>query len=306
MIQLAKFHASNWGIKPENAKYWDIAGYWTGHKREANKKDIGKAWPKALVNVGKELGVKGATASLGKKLAETLDWMNDEFEKMSPITQVHGDYKISNVFIQHLDSCKASSYKHSKSPSSSSSAPKTPPGDKKLHLKKETVWLAEDAEIEIDSYHYSTNMDCHVYAIDWQWFGLGNCAIDVAYFIATSVHTDNLEDQKLLLKVYYTTLVQNGIEYSYKLFKRHFKICWINFFTYTVVSKWAEMDMEKINRYQEKRKDGLHIRSIPHMKKLLYDAEKFLDQLIAEKKEEEQVEANPNSHGGNTRKVKTK
>ncbi len=71
-----------------------------------------------------------------------MDCIADLFNGLQPQTLVHGDYKVSNIFIDKA--------------------------------KKE---------------------DPQVYAIDWQWFGVGNPALDVMYFIATSGHPDTVDIQ---------------------------------------------------------------------------------------------------------------
>ncbi|CAM4840430.1 unnamed protein product [Rotaria magnacalcarata] len=115
---------------------------------------------------------------------------------------------------------------------------------------KVTNILIDDNEIE-----------SQVYAVDWQWFGVGNIAIDVAYFIATSVLSDN------------------GVTYQWERFWKAYQVCWVDFFIYTVVGKWSKMETKDIDLYKQEEKDGLHLRSYPHMKNLFKQSEKFIQAL---------------------------
>jgi len=230
LLKLARFHASHWKKTTvgTNLKMWDIGGYWTGTKREGNKKDIKDAWSRVLKNFPEQVGSSSYTKELGKLLYEKLDKIADLFNAMEPKTLVHGDYKVSNIFID-----------------------KSKPEDQQ------------------------------VYAIDWQWFGVGNPALDVMYFLSTSIHHDHVGLQTDLVKLYHAALVSNGIEdYPFAVFWNQFKLCWLDFFIYVVVSKWGSMTPQDFAKYQNKRKDGLHLRSFAHMKKLIESAEEFLVQLV--------------------------
>eukprot|EP01117_Protostelium_nocturnum_P006855 TRINITY_DN2456_c1_g1_i1.p1 TRINITY_DN2456_c1_g1~~TRINITY_DN2456_c1_g1_i1.p1 ORF type:complete len:433 (+),score=108.93 TRINITY_DN2456_c1_g1_i1:293-1591(+) len=229
LSQLATFHASHWGtpVVPKGTKYWNIGGYWTGTKTEADKNQFGYSWERTVEHFSKELEMDQELKELGPKLYNKLAILNDRFEAIPRKTLVHGDFKISNLFVDH-----------------------------------------------------SKKGEGKVYAIDWQWFGMGPAALDVAYYIATSIHPDLLDSQERLLRVYYETLIGCGVkDYSWQDFIEHFRLCWLDFFVYTVVAKWSRMNAEDIETYQRGRKDGLHLRSFPHMKKMLVDSNEFLKEL---------------------------
>jgi len=233
LTKLAIFHASHWKqttINIPKLKIWDIGGYWTGSKREGNKKEIQIAWESVLKNFPNQFPISTYTRQLGKKLFDKLEHIADLFNGLQPRTLVHGDYKVSNIFI-----------------------------DKS---KKE---------------------DFQVYAIDWQWFGVGNPALDVMYFLATSPHHDTVDLQKDFLNLYHSNLLSNGVEdYPFNTFYRQFQLCWLDFFIYVVVSKWGSMKPESFAKYQTKRKDGLHLRSFVHMRKIIECTEQFLQELERE------------------------
>lgn len=108
----------------------------------------------------------------------------------------------------------------------------------------------------------------------------GNPALDVMYFIATSVQGDQLDMQSDLLKAYHSSLLSNGItEYSFKTFYKQFQLCFVDFFIYTIVAKWSNMLPKDFEKYQRKQKDGLHLRSFKHMKHIVECSEQFLNEL---------------------------
>ncbi|CAF1396690.1 unnamed protein product [Rotaria sordida] len=118
-----------------------------------------------------------------------------------------------------------------------------------------------------------------IYAIDWQWCGIGHAAMDVAAFIATSIHENTIENSLELVRFSYKILIDNGISYSWEQFWQAYQICWIEFFIFIVVSKWSEMQVNDIELYKKEEKDGLHVRSYVHMRNLLTQTEIFMKDL---------------------------
>lgn len=98
---LARFHASFWNQKQriEGLNVWDYGGYWTGTKREMT--DLGHAWTLAVANFqGRWEEVQ---ADL-EQLAERLPLLQRRgfrchVRNLEPKTLIHGDYKITNLFI---------------------------------------------------------------------------------------------------------------------------------------------------------------------------------------------------------------
>jgi aminoglycoside/choline kinase family phosphotransferase len=121
--------------------------------------------------------------------------------------------------------------------------------------------------------------ESQIYAIDWQWCGIGHVAMDVASFIATSVHENTIEDSLELVRFYHKVLIDNGVSYSWEQFWQAYQICWIEFFIYTVVGLWSVMQANDIESYKKEEKDGLHVRSYTHMKNLLKRTEIFMKDL---------------------------
>lgn len=128
---------------------------------------------------------------IGEKLYSRLHLIRKLFSSLNHQTVIHGDFKISNVFISKTDATNSS--------------------------RKSAKGFNVDKK--------------YVYGIDWQWMGFGNAALDIAYFIATSIHHEILQDQFILLKTYHQALCEDGVrDYPFDLFYRDFKICWIDFF----------------------------------------------------------------------------
>ncbi|PRP85203.1 hormonally up-regulated neu tumor-associated kinase-like [Planoprotostelium fungivorum] len=229
IVDLAIFHSQHWSrpTPPDGTKFWNIGGYWTGTKTEANKEEFMEAWCKAVVNFRKELNITEELETLGERLNERLSSLSKQFDRMEPKTLVHGDYKISNLFV--------------------------PP-------------------------------EGGVYAIDWQWFGMGPGALDVSYFIATSLSPSLLHRDEHFLFLYFETLRENVElkDFTMEQLRRQYRLCWLDFFVYTVVAKWSRMTPDDVETYRRGKKDGLHLRSYAHMIKMLHDANRFLKELDKE------------------------
>jgi hypothetical protein len=125
---------------------------------------------------------------------------------------------------------------------------------------------------------------------DWQWIGRGCNATDVMYFLQTSIHIDDLRNdfaRRELLEYYYQSLLEFGIgneNYSFDVFVKEYELALLDFFVFVVTSKWCNMGPREVQKYAEKHKDGLHLRSFPHIEWLIRQAlhlsNKYLNQDI--------------------------
>lgn len=52
---------------------------------------------------------------------------------------------------------------------------------------------------------------------------------------------------------------------------------------YAVVSKWANLVPDDIERYKAEQKDGLHLRSYPHIQNLVDLGEKYIQKFESKK-----------------------
>jgi len=118
-----------------------------------------------------------------------------------------------------------------------------------------------------------TNPEGKLYVIDFQWFGYGNGLIDALYFLYTSLRAEDLERLNELLDYYYEELLANGWgEYDKDVFDHHANVVLVDFAFYVVSSKYSVMTPTDFKQYELKVKDGLHLRSVPHMERILKDA----------------------------------
>lgn len=289
-MKLARFHAHFWQDDSlSSLNVWDIGGFWTGDKREAVKSTVATAWEKVYTTFGAshksavngssspQLSVMGdnanfpacgtkqtstfppssiddstdALAGLGLRLERNAGEIKKVYSELcsgsSPfVTLIHGDFKISNLFID------------------SRASTQTPVGP--------SYALPKTCDA----------MDRSVWTIDWQWVGKGIAAIDVAYFLCTSTRADLLSRSafKKQVKLYYSVILEKGVRgISFKELWRQVRLCVVDFVVYCIVSKWCSMAAEDFEKNQAECKDGMQIRSLQHMHRLIDVTLSFLDDM---------------------------
>ena len=107
MIQLARFHSPFWDQPKYLNKYktMENGGYWTGEKLMIEKRNIAADWMTAVDNYSPHLSISpSARQHLGRRLSDNLDLIQSQCSLMSPLTFLHGDYKISNLFLNPNES----------------------------------------------------------------------------------------------------------------------------------------------------------------------------------------------------------
>jgi Ecdysteroid kinase-like family len=122
-----------------------------------------------------------------------------------------------------------------------------------------------------------------VYAIDWQWFGHGNCTIDVVAFICTTPRASVLAGADELIKTYYDALrkhLPSSVRYDFETFHHHFKVALLDFCTYCICAKWSTMTALNVELNARKQHDGLHLRSYRHMHFIVQRASQYANELI--------------------------
>jgi len=279
---LAAFHASNWGRpKPDrNFVGWDVAAYWT-EDTECKKEKVGEKWPFAVANFP-DLLMQDLYGDLGGRILAKLSWLRHQLRNSMAVpypdsdtqsgrTMCHGDYKISNMFVNRLKSQIQSRSTSRLSLGISRTSSEKAIDERKSRDTKKTASATTDLLTK------NSEKGTDIYAIDWQWFGYGNCCIDVVSFINSSLHEEILSSTDFLLKVYYDALVDNGVKnYSWQTFMNHYKLHLVDFCTFCIVGKWSKMTPEEVEQYAKKVKDGLHLRSFPHMAHIMEQANKFM------------------------------
>jgi len=290
LCKLARFHAQFWQ-DPALRSYevWDIGGFWTGDKRQVEKSRVVAAWAKVYSSHGEhhrkaasggsspvlgaigensncavvQLGTTTAAGTgaaepahdklvgLGARLERNATKINEVYMEMcrsdsSFLTLIHGDFKISNLFIDIR--------------------PRSPPLRTGYALPKTC----------------GDENDRNVWTIDWQWVGRGVAAIDVAYYLCTSTRPDLLSRSafKKQVKQYYSVLLERGVKgVTFKELWMQVRLCVLDFVVYCIVSKWCNMTTEDFEKNQSECKDGMQVRSVQHMHRLIDIAVAFLDEL---------------------------
>ena len=269
---LAQFHASHWGVtdSPDAFNGWHEAGYWTGDKREATKTLVADGWRRCWGNFP-DLNLRADFPELGATLLRRLEFVRREFlqaQQQQYRTLCHGDFKISNLFIGNLASAllRSASLSFSRLHASSYSdfaAVRSGDGS--------TTELSDDPDTpNPDPVDFESR---DVYAIDWQWFGLGNCCIDVAAFLMTTPNAASLGRIDHLAEVYHRALLKHLPErflYPFELFSHHFDLAVVDFCCYCITAKWSSMTPEDFENNARKVHDGLHLRSFPHMGMIIH------------------------------------
>jgi hypothetical protein len=86
-----------------------------------------------------------------------------------------------------------------------------------------------------------------------------------------------------LLEYYYQSLKEFGIEiseYSFDTFLREYELSLLDFFVFVVTSKWVNMGPNEVQKYAEKHKDGLHLRSMKHIEWFIRQAIEFSNKYL--------------------------
>jgi hypothetical protein len=140
--------------------------------------------------------------------------------------------------------------------------------------------------------------DRRLYTIDWQWLGLGVGAVDVAYFVYTSLCDGAIDDSRTayeqephygyhsvqelqLLHHYFRTLshrllTQSTDDYrressllEFRTFEQQYVTNVLYFFIFCVKNKFSSMTAADFERYAADAQDGRHLRSLTQARRLL-------------------------------------
>jgi hypothetical protein len=107
MENLAVLHAEFWkapffhepaaeSIKPS---IWTFGGYWFGNKEMPHGKSLKACWDKMLASFPEQKLDVVAGESFGANMDAVVEQLTTAVHKLTPRTMVHGDYKISNLFV---------------------------------------------------------------------------------------------------------------------------------------------------------------------------------------------------------------
>ncbi|KAL6047939.1 Hormonally up-regulated neu tumor-associated kinase-like [Balamuthia mandrillaris] len=300
--KLAEFHAAFWDHpRLQQMNVWELGGYWTGDKRRDHKLLVRSEWAKALRNFAHTKEWKSCLQPFSPTSSSSS--LTDADTASTTNNNTSNNSTNSNSSIPLLPSSPASTSSAASSPTATASEPikrnslsrrdLTKLGERlERNLPKimrefddmpRRTLIHGDFKITNLFVDHSSCAEPSVWTIDWQWLGRGAGVVDAAYFVATSASLDCLTQRNLrhwIKKSYYRSLLHHGVtNYPFKQFWRQFMICFIDFFVYTVVSKWAYMTPEEVEKYYTTRKDGLHLRTLSHMRRLIELAEEFMTEL---------------------------
>ncbi|MCP4454320.1 MAG: phosphotransferase, partial [Planctomycetes bacterium] len=90
--RLAIFHASQWS----EAGHRQGGGFWRGAMKWEAKSRFPECWDKAVSG----LGLDQHYESLGRRLEPHLDKIRETVEAIPVRTMIHGDFKMTNVFVK--------------------------------------------------------------------------------------------------------------------------------------------------------------------------------------------------------------
>lgn len=111
------------------------------------------------------------------------------------------------------------------------------------------------------------------YLIDYQWLGRGNGITDFCYFLITSLQTNLLEEKNIMLFIkYYSNITKK----NHKEIFSHFKLMLIDLVSYFICCKWYNISESTMEHNSKNKKDGLHVRSIDHITKIILLLTRFL------------------------------
>mmetsp|Transcript_25568 Transcript_25568/g.64194 ORF Transcript_25568/g.64194 Transcript_25568/m.64194 type:complete len:768 (-) Transcript_25568:271-2574(-) len=309
--KLAQFHARFWQHpRLQKMNVWQPAGYWTGDKREADKRRIRVDWEQVVDKYTPHLTFPPEMRNIGERLERHVVSINTQIATAQPQTLLHGDFKVSNVFIsassdKHKrrnsadtggsgDDCERTGGLSEQSALLSAAAQQQKKAKKKKKRvqksdpkSKQPVNTKNGSDSKKSSNRGDTGDDLEednldVYAIDWQWFGIGLGATELAHFLSMSACDEALEMSTLksILKLYHRELLRHGVKhFAWKTFWQQYQLSIVDFFMYIVVSKWANMSVADINEHAATRQNGLVLRSFPHMKRLSDHALRFANAL---------------------------
>ena len=252
VAHLAHFHAWFWGHSQLlRFKVWSVGGYYTGTKRGALKQEVQKHWALVLSQIGSALDLL-RFQDLGDRLHRNRNVLLSIYHPDKLTTLIHGDFKVSNIFIDP-----------------SPILPLAPTVNSKKFVNQFITQTTEASGRTVS-------------VIDWQWVGLGTGVVDLAYFLATSPFLNSIDrlSMKKYAKIYHAVLVDRGVaNYPWKTCWADMRYAFLDFLVYVICCKWSSMTLSDFESNRQAGKDGLHLRSLPHIRKLISTADYFMNTL---------------------------
>jgi len=231
--RLAKYHAVHWACTDKQrrllAQYnvWSQGGYWVGDKRRDAKSCIAQDWATFYRRFATSSSLRerhliefpsnADETKFGRRLQRALPHILENLRNAtSPLTLVHGDFKVSNIFISEKNAHKKGTSSSSPSLATDAHHHETESSEPVVRSNSNSSFVGGTSSASDDDMCDAATMSFlsledskNLYVIDWQWFGVGLSVTDLAHFIFTSVDVSVLQDKqkmKSLLRYYHTRL----------------------------------------------------------------------------------------------------
>jgi hypothetical protein len=218
-------------------KMWKEGGYWFGEKEMPHDFPFIAAFNQMISNFGQVLTLNPV---LGKRLSDVVDWVTRIAHEAQPKTIIHGDYKISNLFVDN--------------------------GLNKIYTI-DWQWIGMGNPATDLAYFTSTSLQISEI---FDGSHEENLRSDRPYG-----YYDNKELE--LLRRYHKALQHKGIvDYDFDVLEQQYLLNVIYFYIFAVRAKYAKMSVEDIENYRKSSKDGLHLRHLAHIQSLTNRVDRFL------------------------------
>ena len=250
LTSLAKLHAQFWqssGFKSEK-KLWSYGGYWLGNKEMSHHKTIPSVFDATLKNFPFILEEFPEAKALSARLTTNLEKITQTVHAREPRTLIHGDYKISNIFIDMAQK------------------PIVP-------YAIDWQWMGRGCCATDVAYFIYTSLSLSNSKWSFDTTQPG-AVLDREYPHYTAHEMD-------LLRTYYNALVASPSiqNYSFEDFERQYAVNQVYFTIFCLREKWSSMSPTNMEFFNANRIDGLHLRTPEHMLQMLKRTDVLLQHL---------------------------
>lgn len=234
LSNLAQLHAQFWNASNTDKKLWSYGGYWLGNKEMSHHKSISSVFEATLKNFPIIKEQFPEVNNFAKQLSKDLDKLTVAVHVREPKTLIHGDYKISNIFIDMKQN------------------PIVP-------YSIDWQWMGKGCAATDVAYFIYTSLsmqDPNSTSFD---IDSPHATVDPSYPQYTAYEMS-------LLRTYHDALLSHGIkDYPFQLFEHQYSINQIYFTVFCLREKWSSMSSVNMEFFNQNRIDGLHLRNTDHM-----------------------------------------
>lgn len=241
---IAILHAKFWNLDLRkhrlNGKVWSHGGYWFGGK-EIRNIAIEDAWNKSNANLPElELAKYG---ELLEFLVTHENLIISAVHEFSPVTLIHGDYKITNLFV---DKSNDSIY------------------------TIDWQWLgAGVGATDVAYFIYTSMREDALSSMD-----VVEDSSHYQYHRKSEFDLLNIYFKKLNSLLVNQNVSENNL-LEFRVFEQQYILNVIYFFIFCIKNKYSTMNKQNFQKNSDEKQDGLHLRSINHAKRLLNRAYYF-------------------------------